>query len=121
MMTWSVNWSAVATCGSVYENSFQTIFGACGTSNISSVNRSKELVEICPNPSSGEFFIDAKQMKGNVVIYNSIGEKVFDLTLNPSSTGEGNGVKINLHVSGIYNVIITSGEGVCSKKVVVVE
>ena len=56
LMTWSINWDAVSTCGNVYgyANTYESIFGI--TTTISD-NTSSNQFDIYPNPTTGELKI----------------------------------------------------------------
>ncbi len=85
MMTWSVNWDAVNTCGSVYEfaDNFASIFST--TTITQEVSSSERSFTIYPNPSDNVFnFYMTSALSPNeiIYIYNSIGEEVFSVGAN---------------------------------------
>ena len=100
MMTWSINWDAVATCGSVYEYAanFQNIF-ATPTSTLPSTN-SENKISVYPNPTSGQFAISNLQLAKNnkIEIINLLGEIVFSKTI----TDEKEIINISNYPKGVY-------------------
>lgn len=112
MMTWSVNWDAVSTCGGPWEyaNNFQTIFG---TSTAISEYTSNENVIVYPNPSNGNFSLSNFPLKATLEISNLKGEKVFICE-------GGNLVKgISLQKKGIYFLKIIASSEVIIKKLII--
>ncbi|MDI9339717.1 MAG: glycosyl hydrolase family 18 protein [Sediminibacterium sp.] len=101
MMTWSINWDAVANCASSYEyaNSFQTIFMT--PTHVQNVSTEYSDIKIFPNPSSGIFKIlrsnssDYKKLK----VYNCLGEVVAE-----ASIGEKSEIDLSNLASGIYTL-----------------
>lgn len=77
MMTWSVNWDAVNSCGGSYEyaDNYENIFGnATGTEDLSF-----KQIKVYPNPSSHFILIEAMEMNVSddlVIIKNVLGEIV---------------------------------------------
>ena len=57
MMTWSMNWDAIATCGGIYEyaENFEHIFSSTTTSI--QENAFMQSPQLYPNPSTGDVFI----------------------------------------------------------------
>ena len=80
MMTWSINWDAVATCGGINEfaHNFQNIFGI--STSISSANNSEKLLNVFPDPASDFLHINLSgqfSSATDIRIYNTLGEIVF--------------------------------------------
>jgi hypothetical protein len=74
-------------------------------------------VEIYPNPSKGEFLIkaDFATDKNHVVIYNNLGQKVYDQALNQGETA----VKTNL-AKGLYTYeILENSQKISTGKLVI--
>lgn len=77
IMTWSINWDAVDSCGNVYDiaSTYQRIFGSTNLINHSEIQSS---YSIYPNPSTGTCFIEKKdQYPVTINIYNTFGVLVF--------------------------------------------
>jgi chitinase len=105
MMTWSVNWDAVSTCGSVYEfaNNFQTIFGGSTSIIKNSIQDDKKLV-VFPNPTTGVFLINTAEVyeKSNqLFIYNAVGKMVYNRVIR----NEIETINISEFPAGIYYLI----------------
>jgi hypothetical protein len=83
-----------------------------GISQISSLNTQ---ILVYPNPSKGQLTIDAKQTKGHIVVYNPLGEKLYEADIDAVP------ININLTSSGVYQVVFTTTQGVLTKKVVVTD
>jgi len=81
-------------------------------------------INVYPNPSNGEFTIQAKseELRGNsmVEVYNVLGEKVYDATLQPQ-TPEGALINISNQPNGIYlyRLVGSSGELIGEGKVII--
>ncbi len=105
MMTWSVNWDAVSTCGSVYEYaaSYQTIFGgSTSIANSSVINDNG--TAFYPNPTNGiinfnnlKSFLNSSQL----FIYNAVGKMVFNIEID----NEIETINISELPAGIYYLI----------------
>ncbi|MBK7571144.1 MAG: T9SS type A sorting domain-containing protein [Bacteroidetes bacterium] len=102
MMTWSINWDAVSTCGSTYEyaDNFDVIFNTpTNTQNIDT----KKSFTIYPNPANDKIYISST-INGNdnrlLKIYNSIGENVLSRMLTSNSEI----INIEELTSGIYMI-----------------
>lgn len=79
-------------------------------------NKSMETSEITlyPNPNNGQFQLDLPTESANVAIYNTLGKLVLNKEVSDNEV-------INLEGAGkgIYMMVITSGNKVSSKKVIV--
>ena len=71
-------------------------------------------ISIFPNPSAGEFIVDGLQSEGQIEIYNTNGQKVFDEIVSGKLTS----VKLD-QGSGIYFVKISTAEGEARRKIVI--
>ena len=105
MMTWSINWDAVATCGGVYEyaQNFQNIFG--NTTSFSTATNSEKLFSVFPNPTSELLTINIlnhSNVLTNIRIYNTLGEIIFSKAI----TGENERIDISNLRGGVYSVLI---------------
>jgi trimeric autotransporter adhesin len=77
-----------------------------GTDKLSSINS----LTIFPNPSNGVFtFQIALNTSGQIVVYNLLGEKVYDATLRQAQ-GE-NQIDLSMHPAGMYLYRIMDGLG----------
>jgi len=112
MMTWSVNWDAVNTCGSSWEyaNNYQHIFGT--STSLATITKNDNIL-IYPNPSHGEFKIlncsknstlEISELKGEVVYFSEAKEAE---------------QKVSLQDKGMYLLRIISDEHVTIKKLIV--
>lgn len=107
MMTWSINWDAVATCGSEYEyaQNYQNIFGTA--TSIVTDDNSKKLFSVFPNPTSDflhVYFSNHLCSPTNIRIYNTLGEIVFSKAVNI----ENETINISNFSNGIYCVFLDS-------------
>lgn len=104
MMTWSINWDAVATCGSTYEyaQNFQNIFGT--TTSIATPNNLERQLSIYPNPTTEYLYVNFARPNTtptNLCVYNTLGEIVFAKVI----TSERETIDISTLPNGIYCVI----------------
>lgn len=73
-------------------------------------------VMLYPNPNNGEFMVELPSTEANadVTVFDALGKKV----LSKKITGRES-LKMENAVQGVYMVVITSGENVVTKKVVI--
>lgn len=86
IMTWSINWDAVSSCGNVYDmaTTYQRIFGM--PSHISHSDL-QVFCSIYPNPSTGTCFIEKTSPHPVTInIYNSLGTLVFSKVCSNKKT-----------------------------------
>lgn len=109
MMTWSINWDAINTCGGAYEyaNNYETIFG--NTAHVSTASSAISFA-IYPNPTNGHFSIETKSKDIEISISNILGQEV----LKTKKTTD-----IHLEISGVYIVRVTTKEGSTTQKLIV--
>lgn len=90
-----------------------TIFN-CDTTEIQEQGIQSEIL-LYPNPTTGEFQIESnKYFIGSVIVYNVIGVKVYEKTVNSNET------TINLNVpDGVYFVQVVCEEGTVVKKIII--
>jgi len=103
MMTWSVNWDAVSTCGSVYEfaDNFSSIFS--GTTSSYEMVLTDVKFSIFPNPSNDFFYFNADTplIENEIIkIYNALGEEVFSI----AATKTKQSIDVSTWTAGIYFV-----------------
>ena len=102
MMTWSVNWDAVSTCGGVYEyaENFENIFGT--TTLIPENAGAMHPISVYPNPCSGPVRIHLTEVNTNesLSLYNSFGE----IVLTQNVTGKDYEMNLSDLASGVYLV-----------------
>ncbi len=101
MMTWSINWDAVATCGGTYEyaNNFQNIFGTVTATTAN--NYSEKPISVFPNPTNELLhirFSNRFSSSATLHIYNVLGELVY----SQHSISESETINISNFSNGIY-------------------
>jgi chitinase len=111
MMTWSVNWDAVSSCGGVYQyaNNFQNIFSV--TNSIASI--SSLGVEIFPNPTSGSFTILLPADDATITISDMFGHQVQHTQASTVKT------EMQIDNNGIYFIHIRTKKGTVTRKLTV--
>lgn len=112
MMTWSINWDAVSTCGSVYEyaNNYQSIFG--NTTSISNFDM-ETAISVFPNPTNGQFTISLSSDSATITVTDILGQAVFK-----THTTQKN-VNLHLYHNGIYTINVTTKQGTTTQKLIV--
>jgi len=78
MMTWSVNWDAVATCATVneYAKNFETIFGILPTAMEETTSKYATSFNVYPNPASEFIQLTNAVKSAPIYIVNALGEIV---------------------------------------------
>jgi hypothetical protein len=113
MMTWSINWDAVSSCGNTYQyaNNYQNIFEGFPTiqAELSDTNP----VSIFPNPTNGQFKMTLPSDDALIVITNLHGQEILRTQANQQE------MSFRLEHNGIYIVYITSQEGTSAQKLMV--
>lgn len=104
MMTWSINWDAVATCGNVYSfaQNFTNIFGS--TTSFTAVSSSEKQFKAYPNPASDYLnikFDNLNQSAIPILIFNNLGEIVFSKT----TVSENETIDISQLPNGMYYLV----------------
>lgn len=104
MMTWSINWDAVATCGNVYSyaQNFTNIFGT--TTSILAKNLSEKGFTIYPNPTTDNIHIQFANPNDSVFklsIFNNLGIMAFSQTI----VSEDEMIDISKLPSGMYYLV----------------
>jgi hypothetical protein len=83
--------------------------------------KAEDLINIYPNPSNGEFVLEltanGKELKGNtVLIYNIMGEKVFEQQLLTNSKQT---IDVSNLANGTYLINVNSELGSFHKKIII--
>ncbi|MEI6854172.1 MAG: glycosyl hydrolase family 18 protein [Bacteroidota bacterium] len=115
MMTWSINWDAVATCNGAYAyaTNYQNIFGTTTSTEQTSDNPDKLL--IYPNPAASILNIECPQYQNlNVSISNMIGEQVIQRVIK----GSKEAVDISSLPSGLYVVKVLGEDWTGERKLI---
>ncbi len=112
MMTWSINWDAVSSCGSIYEyaNNYQSIFG--NTTSISNFDL-ETAISVFPNPTNGQFTISLSSDSATITVTDILGQAVFK-----THTTQKN-VNLHLYHNGIYTINVTTKQGTTTQKLIV--
>ena len=100
LMTWSINWDALATCGNAYEyaSTYQTLFLGVSTS-VATEKVTQQLLTFYPNPSEGRFTVVTNSAKETELeIYNPFGE----LILKTKLTNQETLLDLSMHPKGVY-------------------
>lgn len=105
MMTWSINWDEVNSCGSSYQfaDNFENIFYQ--TTYTKNPESQANNFGIYPNPATDIINLDYRQKNKSVfsyMIYNYLGESISSGTLGVSN----NSVDISKLTAGIYTIQI---------------
>jgi chitinase len=111
MMTWSINWDAVASCGIVYEYAevFEEIFGP--TSSVSLLEPTR--AEIYPNPTNGQFTIALEEEQATIRVFNMHGQQIIERRATQKTT------RLQIDQAGVYLVCVTTSGETFTHKVVV--
>lgn len=78
-------------------------------------------IALYPNPSNGEFYIDAKNLKGGEVItmiYNAAGQMVHKSSFNHAGGKLNQKYNVNLP-AGVYVVLVKAGQETLNQKLIV--
>jgi chitinase len=112
MMTWSINWDAVSSCGGVYEfaNNYQSIFGS--TTSISNFDMETG-ISVFPNPTNGQFTISLLTDSATITVTDILGQAVFKTHVKQKN------VNLQLFHNGIYTINITTTQGTTTRKLIV--
>lgn len=113
MMTWSINWDAVSTCGNVYQyaNNFQNIFGT--HTNTSDEPLPSSSFDVYPNPSTGQFSISLAADKTKILITDILGKQIVKTQTTQKM--------MNFHIikNGVYIIYVTTKQGTTSQKLII--
>jgi chitinase len=115
MMTWSINWDAVASCNGAYSYAvnYQNIFGA--TTSTGPLNRPEDKLLISPNPALNTLNIECPEGQNlNMIMFNHIGEQVIQRYL----TGSKQAIDISALPSGMYIVKVMGGDWTEQRKLI---
>ena len=108
---------------------FEGISGYCNTlyldninvysaSGISENNIDNNSVNIYPNPSTGEFFVDMKTLGGSSVtisIYDVVGTLIKQLSVSPDNTQQPFSFNLLNHAKGLYLIKIETDKSVLNR------
>jgi len=113
VMTWSINWDAVATCASVYEfsESYKTYFDeTLGLIN----NNINVSIQMYPNPASDSLTIKTMHQIAidAITIYDVAGKELFFVN-NPTET-----IDVSFLSGGLYLVQLKTDSGTVYKRLV---
>lgn len=100
----STKWNYYATSSDLTAcpNRGEVSFKVTQCTGIKKASYSGVQVSLFPNPSKGEFVVNGDFAKANIVIFNNVGQKVYEQALNASETT----IKTNL-AKGLYTYEIT--------------
>jgi hypothetical protein len=115
MMTWSINWDAVASCNGAwsYATNYQSIFGTTTATEQTSDNSDKLL--IYPNPAANVLNIECSPSQNLMLtLFNLMGEPV----MQRNSSGTKESVDISFLPSGMYIIKVSGGDREVQRKVV---
>jgi chitinase len=112
MMTWSINWDAVSSCGSVYEyaNNYQSVFS--NTTSISNFDM-ETAISVFPNPTNGQFTISHSSDSATITVTDILGQEVFK-----THTTQKN-VNVQIFHNGIYTINVSTKQGTKTQKLIV--
>lgn len=116
MMTWSINWDAVSTCGSAYEfaSNYNNIFSV--TTSTHDLLSTEVPIDVFPNPISSQFSIRTNKDSCTFRVVNILGELIQEATVfNQFTTVTPQGWK-----KGVYFITIESEHFNVVKKVFMV-
>lgn len=115
MMTWSINWDALSTCGNSYEyaQNFQDIFQPAQASvdELSLAN-----INVYPNPNKGVFKLALNENLGNLKldVISITGELILSQQTNAQTEVD---VDISNYENGVYILRISNKESIKSLKI----
>lgn len=73
------------------------------------------LAAVYPNPSTGKFILSSEITKGEIKIYNLLGERIYQSVItNPKSD-----IDLSNQTKGIYFMEINDGQAIRTKKIVI--
>lgn len=78
-------------------------------------NKKQSVLSLFPNPSTGVFFIKGLNEVDNIIVYNTLGQKVANISINGKATAS-----FELDLKGVYIVQLNHSNGeITTKKVIV--
>lgn len=113
MMTWSINWDAVSTCESSYNYAinYELIFGT--TTTVSELNATDYSMQIFPNPSNGNFFIQSKLTTADLIITDIAGKIIYTEQQYTDLQ------QVDITEPGIYLIQLRNGSEVLNGKIII--
>lgn len=111
MMTWSINWDAVANCGSAYQYAgvYEEIFG---TPTTNADNFNQKPCSIYPNPSNGVVTVEVSDPEAMIVISDLAGREIMRKMAFSSN-------QIILEKQGVYFLNVIGPKANAYQKIVV--
>ncbi|HEX7413431.1 MAG TPA: T9SS type A sorting domain-containing protein, partial [Bacteroidia bacterium] len=95
-------------------------FNSCATTSIAQFANSNE-VSLYPNPAKDVLNVECLMVNETTLqITDMLGNIVMQHTYSPPSEGQGEAINVADLAEGIYNISISSNEGVVNKRVVIV-
>ena len=112
MMTWSVNWDAVGTCGTVYEyaNNYTSIFG--NTTNISYFKEDTDVL-VYPNPTKAQFTVSLSSDNSVITVTDISGQQLIKTHIAQNT------INMQIDQNGVYIISITTRQGTITRKLIV--
>ena len=115
MMTWSLNWDAVASCGSSYAFAelHESLFPSA---NGTSPEHEEIAVLVYPNPSRGHFFVETPLSRATITLRNGLGQ-----VLQQQEARDGRRLEFQVEGSGTFLMHIQSEAGSTARLVLVLD
>jgi len=107
----------IMSSGTVID-SFGTEYIICTGTGIDEINKNENQISIYPVPSNVNFIVKFSDRitKGKIMIFNVVGENIFEVSISNESEKEINVESIS---QGIYFVKVIDGKNIYSKKLIV--
>jgi hypothetical protein len=113
IFTWQKNRNPFIDLPNLANYIFGSNFGQVWNANLTATNFNIDKIVFYPNPAKTYFEVSGLEETSKLEIYNILGEKILDQTIENNSKIETN------WNSGIYFAKVTSGEKSISKKIIV--
>jgi chitinase len=116
MMTWSVNWDAVSTCGVANEYAilYESIFGAVTPNQTTVFDKNNSNISLYPNPCSNQLYLEYKNSSVlDIKIYNLFGQLVYQNTINGGEQIDASNFAPSIYVvevNGEYTQFVKSND-----------
>jgi chitinase len=115
MMTWSINWDAVASCNGAYSYAanYQNIFGI--TTSTESFTSKQDKLLVSPNPATSIVNIECRQDRNlRLSLFNIIGKCVLQKSLDETKDV----IDISALPVGMYIIKVSGGEWTEQQKII---